>query len=137
MDQLASNSVDPYFGILKPLFFQLPVPRGGPASLLAPVQTGRRPAGAGQAPVWFWPRSIHSFLAAALAPPQPSFGVLKRTSRCKSPRWQPRWRSSALRTADCASVKHPAENIPAQGRGAAGAYPSMHCMKGRETPRTG
>lgn len=36
--------------------------------------------------------------------PQPSFGVLKRTSRwCRSPFWQPWWRSSALQTADCVS----------------------------------
>lgn len=61
-----------------------------------------------QAPAKRWSgfgrgRSI-LFLAATLASPQPSFGVLKRTSRwCKSPRWQPWWRSSALRTADCAS----------------------------------
>lgn len=68
---------DLYFGILKLQFFRLRVPCGGPVSLLAPAQTGRRPASAGQALVRFWPRSIHSFLAAALAAPQPSFGVLK------------------------------------------------------------
>lgn len=37
MDQFAGNVVDLYFGILKLLSVQRPVPCGGPVSLLAPV----------------------------------------------------------------------------------------------------
>lgn len=99
VDQLASNAVDPYFGILKLLFFGSLSHVKGRCLCWLPYRLGDdQQAPTKSRSVFF---SIHSFLAVTLASPQPWFGVVKRTSRwCKSPRWQPWWRSSALRTAD-------------------------------------